>query len=91
MSSVVLEDEGLPDADMRARAVAHHDGEDIAMGARTEALRPMHGEHVGVHLSLEQLHFFDLDDGRRIGPRGRRRRDGGVKAGCRPRRGNRPS
>jgi hypothetical protein len=36
-------------------------------------VRPVHGEHVGVRLSLEQLHFFDLDDGRRIGPRGRRR------------------
>jgi multiple sugar transport system ATP-binding protein len=121
----------LPWPDMRARAVAHYDGEDIAVGARTEALRPaaagssgpvltgqvrhlehhghetlvsvdvgasgvepcglhelrtgelvlrvrpdvrpVHGEHVGVHLCLEQLHFFDLANGRRIGPRGRRR------------------
>ncbi|WP_112261459.1 ABC transporter ATP-binding protein [Lentzea terrae] len=121
----------LPWPDMRARAVAHYDGEDIAVGARTEALRPaapgasgavltgqvrhlehhghetlvsvdvgawgvepsglhelrtgeltlrvhpdvrpVQGEHVGVHLCLEQLHFFDLDNGRRIGPRGRRR------------------
>ncbi|HEX8867337.1 MAG TPA: ABC transporter ATP-binding protein [Lentzea sp.] len=119
----------LPWPDMRARAVAHYDGEDIAVGARTEALspavpgssgtltgqvkhlehhghetlvsvdigawgvepcglhelrtgeltlrvrpdvRPVHGEHVGVQLALEQLHFFDLDNGRRIGPRVRR-------------------
>lgn len=119
----------LPWPDMRARAVAHYDGEDIALGARTEALRPaapgspgpvltgqvrhlehhghetlvsvdvgawavepcgrheqrtgdltlrvrpdvrpVHGEHVGVRLCLEQLHFFDLANGRRIGPRGR--------------------
>ncbi|MFI6094340.1 ABC transporter ATP-binding protein [Lentzea sp. NPDC051213] len=121
----------LPWPDMRARAVAHYDGEDIAVGARTEALRPaapgspgpvltglvrhlehhghetlvsvdvgawpvqqcnvdeqhtgelvlrirpdvrpVHGEQVGVRLCLEQLHFFDLENGRRIGPRGRRR------------------
>ncbi|MFS8103073.1 ABC transporter ATP-binding protein [Lentzea alba] len=121
----------LPWPDMRARAVAHYDGEDIAVGARTEALRPApagssgpvltgqvrhlehhghetlvsvdvgawgvepcglhelrtgelvlrvrpdvrpaHGEYVGVRLCLEELHFFDLENGRRIGPRGRRR------------------
>ncbi|MEV6237426.1 ABC transporter ATP-binding protein [Lentzea sp. NPDC051838] len=119
----------LPLPDMRARAVAHYDGEDIAVGVRTEGLRaaapgsagvltgqvrhlehhghetlvsvdvgawgvepcgshelrtgeltlrvrpdvrPVHGDHVGVHLSLEQLHFFDLGNGRRIGPRTRR-------------------
>ncbi|GLZ31804.1 sugar ABC transporter ATP-binding protein [Lentzea sp. NBRC 105346] len=152
----------LPFTDMRARAIAHYDGEDIAVGARAEALvpvapgtpghvltgqvghvehhghetlvsvdvgawpvelpearpprvpvqprglvdrlrsifpapaaevfvegrhqvrhselvvrvspdvRPALGEPVGVRFRLDRLHFFDLSDGRRIGPKTRR-------------------